>query len=222
MISIQVNQQEFLVEVIYKRSNRKIYLRIRDGVIQITTPTKLTKSMIEDMIKKNFTYIVKHMNQSSKIEDRIHFLGKSYPLRISLASTNTVYVGEEEIHLEVRDISLVGKLLNELYINALKNVVETYSTEILSSFGISFPVEFQYKQVKGYYGECFPKQRRIILASKLAKYDLKYILSVIYHECAHFKYQNHQSEFYQYLEERYPNYRAVQRELRKIVYNEKY
>ncbi|MCM1197024.1 MAG: M48 family metallopeptidase, partial [Roseburia sp.] len=78
------------------------------------------------------------------------------------------------------------------------------------------------KNVKGYYGECFSKKNLIILSTKLAKYDLKYILSVIYHECAHFKYQNHQKEFYDYLEERYPNYQKVQRELRKIRYNEKY
>lgn len=222
MIIVQVNQQDFFVEVILKRSNRKIYLRIHDGVIKITTPTKLTKSMIENMIQKNFTYIIHHMKQSPKIEDRIHYLGKIYPLNILLSSTNSVYVKEEEIRVEVKDFSLVGKLLEELYINTLKNVVETYSSQILSSFQIEFPVKFQYKKVKGYYGECFPKQRKIILATKLAKYDLKYILSVIYHECAHFKYQNHQASFYQYLEQRYPNYRAVQRELRKIVYNEKY
>ena len=57
---------------------------------------------------------------------------------------------------------------------------------------------------------------------KLAKYDIKYILSVIYHECAHFKIQNHQEEYYKYLESIYPNYRKVQKELRSIKYNEKY
>lgn len=222
MINVQVNQQNFLVEVILKRSNRKIYLRIRDGVIVITTPTKLTQSMIEGMIGKNFDYIVKHMNEPSKIEDRIHYLGKSYFLHIQSSYQNRIYVGEEAIEIEVTQPSNIGKLVEELYTNTLKNVVERYSKDILSKFDIEKPVTFQYKKVSGYYGECFPKKRKIILSTKLAKYDLSYILSVIYHECAHFKYQHHQAAFYTYLEERYPDYRAVQRNLRKIKYNEKY
>ena len=222
MFIVQVNQQDFPVEVVLKRTNRKIYLRILDGVICITTPTTLTKSFVINMIDKNFDYIIEHMKQSSKIEDKIHFLGKSYALNIQNSYHNSIYVKEEEILIEVTNSSYIGKLIEELYTNALKNVVETYSKGILFQFNLVEPVTFQYKKVNGYYGECFPKKRKIILSTRLAKYDLQYILSVIYHECAHFKYPNHQQAFYTYLEERYPNYRAVQRNLRKIKYNEKY
>lgn len=222
MILVNVNTIDFKVEVIYRRSNRRIYLRIKDGVLKITTPVKLSYNKIEDMIKKNFNYIMKYMNVPKQIEDQVHYLGKLYSLSILEYPSNEIYVLDNEIRVYSKSPQAVGKLVEELYKNTLSNVVESYSKEILSKFNIDFKVEFQYKNVKGYYGECFSKKKLIILSTKLAKYDLKYILSVIYHECAHFKYQNHQKEFYDYLEERYPNYQKVQRELRKIRYNEKY
>ncbi|MDE5546490.1 MAG: M48 family metallopeptidase [Anaeroplasmataceae bacterium] len=222
MILVNVNSINFKVEVIYRRSNRKIYLRIKNGMIVITTPVQLSYDKISDMIKKNFNYIMKYMNAPIEIEDKIHYLGKIYPLHIIESTTNEIYVLDDEIKVYSKSPQAIGELVEELYKNTLSNVVERYSKDILFQFNISFDVKFHYKKAKGYYGECFSNKRIIVLSTRLAKYDLKYILSVIYHECAHFKYQNHQKEFYEYLEERYPNYRSVQRELRKIRYNEKY
>ncbi|MDE7263140.1 MAG: M48 family metallopeptidase [Anaeroplasmataceae bacterium] len=222
MIIVEVNQHNFKVEVSYKRMNRKIYMRIREGVIYITTPVKLSSKKIEDMILKNYNYIMKYMMESKKIDNQIHYLGKSYSLLILDSSSESIYIKDDEIVVMCNHPLAVQRLVEVLYTNTLKKVVETYSSDILAKFQIEDSVEFSYKRVKGYYGECFPKRRKIILSTRLAKYDLKYILSVIYHECAHFKYQNHQKEFYDYLEERYPKYRSVQKELRKIKYNEKY
>ncbi|MDE6240932.1 MAG: M48 family metallopeptidase [Anaeroplasmataceae bacterium] len=222
MILVNVNSINFKVEVIYRRSNRKIYLRIKNGMIVITTPIQLSYDKISDMIKKNFNYIMKYMNQPAEIEDKIHYLGKLYSLNIIESTSDEIYVLDDEINVYSKSLESVGKLIEGLYKNTLSNVVERYAKDIFTQFNISFDVKFQYKNAKGYYGECFSKKRVIVLSTRLAKYDLKYILSVIYHECAHFKYQNHQKEFYEYLEERYPNYRSVQRELRKIRYNEKY
>lgn len=222
MILVSVNQINFKVEIIYKRQNRKIYLRMKNGIVVITTPIKLSYAKVEEMIKNNFNSIMKYMNEPKQIEDKIHYLGKEYSLSILESPFNKILVLENEIKVYSKSTQAVGKLIEELYKKALSNVVERYAKEILFQFHIDFEVEFQFKKAKGYYGECFSKKRRIILSTKLAKYDIKFILSVIYHECAHFKYQNHQKEFYDYLEEKYPNYRKVQKELRKIRYNEKY
>lgn len=165
---------------------------------------------------------MKHMMETEKIDNQIHFLGKLYSLNIQSADKNSLEVKETEIQLRVNSSSVIEKLIQKLYRNTLRKVVEENAKYIISLFDMPKNVEFTFKNAKGYYGECFPTKKRIILSTKLAKYDMKYILSVLYHECAHFKYQNHQKEFYLYLEERYPNYRQVQRELRKIKYNDKY
>lgn len=197
-------------------------MRVRNGILYITSPTKLSKSYIEDIIAKNFNSILKAMQDGEKIEDEIHFLGQLYKLHFVKSEKSLVTIEDQTLIVEAKDQESIPKLIEVFYNNALSKIVNTYSKEILNAFNLSFDVTFRYKNVKGYYGECFPKRKLIILSSKLAKYQLTYILSVIYHECAHFKYTNHQAEFYEYLESVYPNYRKVQQNLRKINYKDAY
>jgi hypothetical protein len=222
LIQITINQKNIPVELIYKRSNRRIYLRVKAGVVYITTPVKLSLSKIEELIAKNFNFIMKHMKETEKIDNQIHFLGKLYALTFLYDKSNMIEVKDTEIVLTIKSLLDAEKLIQELYKRALIKVVEEYAEEIISLFEMPKDIEFIFKRVKGYYGECFPKKKKIILSTRLAKYELKYILSVIYHECAHFKYPHHQKEYYEYLEQRYPNYKRIQKELRKITYHEQY
>lgn len=222
LIQITINQKDIPVELIYKRSNRRIYLRVKAGVVYITTPVKLSLSKIEELIAKNFNFIMKHMKETEKIDNQIHFLGKLYALTFLYDKINAIEVKDTEIVLTIKSLLDAEKLIQELYKRALIKVVEEYAEEIISLFEMPKDIEFIFKRVKGYYGECFPKKKKIILSTRLAKYELKYILSVIYHECAHFKYPHHQKEYYEYLEQRYPNYKRIQKELRKITYHEQY
>ena len=162
------------------------------------------------------------MKETEKIDNQIHFLGKLYALTFLYDKSNMIEVKDTEIVLTIKSLLDAEKLIQELYKRALIKVVEEYAEEIISLFEMPKDIEFIFKRVKGYYGECFPKKKKIILSTRLAKYELKYILSVIYHKCAHFKYQHHQKEYYEYLEQRYPNYKRIQKELRKITYHEQY
>ncbi len=220
--NVKVNNTDFIVNITIKRKNRRIYLRVKDGQIHITTPTRLSAFSISEMIKANFSSIIKAMQKTAKVEDEIHYLGKKYQLVIKDSSADFIYVHDCSIVIETTNRNNVLQLIETFYTTTLKNIVKNYVPEILIKFNLPDDVKFGYKNVKGYFGECYPKSKKIILATRLAKYDLKYILSVIYHEFAHFKYQNHQAEFYHYLEQIYPNYRKIQREMRSISYNEVY
>ena len=55
---IVVNGESYKVEVIYKRNNKKTYMRVKDGVIVITTPIKMS----ENYIKNHFDDIKKYEN----------------------------------------------------------------------------------------------------------------------------------------------------------------
>lgn len=219
---VSVHGIKFEVDLTVKRTNKKIYIRVRNGIIYMTSPTKLSLFTIEDIILKNYNSIVKVMQEQSKVEDEIHYLGKTYRLVIKDSLHEDIVILDDSFTVYCKSKESIPKLVHLFYNMALKEIVERYATDILFKFEMYDKVTFKYKNVKGYYGECFPKSKVIILSSKLAKYDLKYILSVIYHECAHFKYQNHQEEFYRYLEAVYPNYREVQKELRKIKYKDVY
>ena len=219
ILQIEVNNRLFSVNLVIKRSNKRLYLRVKDGIVCITSPTRLSEKYIYSIIENNFNAIIKAMNEQIKIEDKIHYLGKKYNLVLTESNDNKVYISNDDFIVEYDDVKRIKNIIIKFYNSSLKDIMEQYSKSILDEFNLK-DVCFKYKYVKGYFGECFYKKNIIVLSSKLAKYDVKYILSVLYHECAHFKYPNHQDEFYSYLESIYPNYRQVQKEMRKIKYKD--
>ena len=47
-------------------------------------------------------------------------------------------------------------------------------------------------------------------------------MSVLFHEFTHFYVSNHQKEFYDFIEKHYPNYKAVDKQLKSIKYADLY
>ena len=107
-------------------------------------------------------------------------------------------------------------------VDPLKKIVENNIEKIKNDMNINFPICIEYKNVKTFYGECIPKRKKLIFSLKLAKYDPIFIYYVIYHELTHFYYSNHQDDFYNLIESKFPNCKKIQHELRKIKYTDRY
>ncbi len=220
--SIRVKDIDFPYEVIIKRRNRNIYLRIKDGKIVITTPKKLSLDFIYGFILKNYESIYKSWIKPPLIMNTLHFFGKPYSLEILESSRNYILKEEDKIFIftKKKENSYIQKLVTLFYAKELLKFVEKNILQIKFKFHIDYDITFDCKNVKTYFGECFPKRRHIILSTKLAKYEPIYILSVLYHEMGHFYYQNHSMQFYALLEQVFPNYKQIQKNLRKIRYND--
>ncbi len=222
MRRLQVKDIDCLVDVIIKRSNKNIYLRVRDNILWITSPKNLSDDFIKNMILKNYDSIYKSLHTPSFEPSGLHFFGKEYSLEIISSMTDHIEVEENKmmIYTKKKENSHIQKLVSLFYAKELSKFVEKNILQIKFDFHIDYEITFAFKNVKTYFGECFVKRRHIILATKLAKYEPRYILSVIYHEMAHFFYQNHSMQFYSLLEQVFPGYVQTQKSLRKIKYND--
>ncbi len=223
MKTFVVYGKEIPVEMIYKRRNKRCYFRAKDGWVQFITYRKFSDRMIKELLEKHFNSIVKLMQDKQTIEDEIHFLGKKYDLLIQESPVEEVHLEENCLKVCSKDLSEdhIRIIINSFYTETLKKIVSSYQDSLEKMFSVE-GVIFQFKDAKSYFGECFFKKKKIILTTRLAKYEKIYILSVLYHEFAHFLYQNHQKEFYDCLERVFPNYRQIDRTFKKIRYNEKY
>lgn len=219
---VQVKDIDCPVEVTVKKSNKHIYLRVRSRTLFITAPHDLSDEFIRELVLKNYTAIAKALSTPPPVENKLHFFGREYELRVCPSERERV-IAEDGIlwvFTKKKENSHIQKTVLLFYAKELSNFVEKNISAIKSAFHFNEEIQFQYKNVKSYFGECFPKRRIIILSLKLAKYDPYYILSVLYHEMAHFFHQNHGMRFYALLEQVFPGYRRVQKELRKIKYND--
>ncbi|MBE6137540.1 MAG: M48 family metallopeptidase [Erysipelotrichaceae bacterium] len=224
MRSIRVNDFDFLFDVKIKRANKNIYMRIKNQVLYFTSPVMLKDDFIKKMILKNYDEIYKKLTMPPLSYNTIHFLGAEYNIKLVKSNTNTIVYDQENfyIHTTSEDSKHIESLMHLFYAKELKKIVESNIDEIKEKFNIKFNITFQYKNVHSYYGECFHKKRHIILATRLCKYKLEYILNIIYHEMAHFYHQNHSKAFYELLEAVHPGYRASQRALKRTRYNDGY
>ncbi len=218
----------FDIEFEIKPGNKNIYYRL---IYPNKILIKLNRGYSEDKIiklldeiKPNIIKLYNKVNKNHKeLNDNIiHLLGKEYNLVLTKSDDNNIFQDDKNIYVYYKKEDNIKKLINELYNDYLKSIVDKNIGDIKTRFNLKSEITFEYKAVKTYFGECFIKENRIILASMLAKYEYKYILSVIYHEIAHLFYKGHQEDFYNLLEDVFPNYKKAQHELRKIRYYEKY
>lgn len=191
---------------------------------------KSNKHMTNDEIflemQKHYRFIKRCLNvvSSNRFDKFIHVFGNEYELIIKDSDVNKLIVIDDKAYLYTRnkDYDYNKKIVASFYEEILSNYINSKIDEAKRKCKINFDIKIEYKQVKSYYGECFTKEKKIIFQKNLAKYEKKYILSVIYHELAHFYYKNHGTNFYNFLEIVFPNYELTQRMLRKTKYNDTY
>lgn len=213
------------IYVTIKKSNKKIYLRVKNGDIYFTSPVKLTDDYILNMVKNNYNSIIKAIKKAPPAKtNKLHFFGLEYDVIINKSSLNNVYIMDNEIHIYTKkaDDNYILRLVHLFYANRLSQFVEKNIEAVKNKFNLNFNITLDYKNVKTYFAKCYSKRRHVVFSTNLCKYSEFYILSVIYHELAHFYHQNHGIQFYNLLEQKFSNYKKVQKELRKIKYNDIY
>ena len=221
-----INGRDIIVKsYIRKRSTYGIKI-IDNNNIEVYSPYKLNDDEIIKLLEKHKRFISKRIPSVDVKSDEIHILGKLYKIKVIETDFYNIlvddYLSEVRIYTKYNDDRAISIIINEYYKNVLMDIVNKNIDRIKKEMNIDYDITFQYKKVNTYFGECFHKKRLVILNTSMAKYEMKYILSVIYHELAHFYFHNHQDKFYDYLDKVFPDYKNIQKELRKIRYYEKY
>jgi predicted metal-dependent hydrolase len=224
MKEYKINDLNLLVEIEYKRKNRRIYIRPqKPNIVIIRTPIKLTDAKINEILLSSYKFIKRVLEKDDIIkEEKLHLFGFEYELKEIDDESSYVESDGKYIIIHKNENDDIKKLVSNYYIECLRHFINRYLEEAKTKLNINRIVDVKYKDVKTYYGVCFPKKNLIIFSSKLAKYDPILIKSVIYHELAHFYFLNHQQGFYKLLENVFPNYKYYQHKLRSIKYNDKY
>ena len=213
------------VEQILKPENRHSYFRIcPPNKFIITTPKLYSDSDITKIVELHYTAISRVFKKYPKKKDSsiIHILGKEYKIVIKSSRYDFANIDGDTFLIFTDNEEKIPKIVFEYYKYTLEKIVNIHLEGLKKEFDINFNIDFQIKDTKTYYGKCFIKKRKIVLSSFLAKYDIKYIMSVLFHELTHFYVSNHQKEFYDFIEKHIPNYKAIDKELKSIHYADLY
>ena len=195
---------EFPHEIVYKNT-RNAYARInRDGVVVFTIPK----------FKKNDEkFLTEFIKRWEKLYQR-------YSKKEKLKSTtnNELLIFWEKLSRSdfFDNNKSYSKTTKE---KKLKEILLEYSKERIDKFSDQLWIPYKsltIRKMKARRWQCSSKQD-IVLNLQLVHLPQKYIQYVAAHECAHLVQKNHSDKFWKVVENLYPNYKQIKKEMRKFI-----
>lgn len=187
-----INDKEYEVRILKKRM-RSMNLRLNDDGyhIDVHIPYFVTKRQALEFVKSRCP----------------SYLRRIEPIRETKKNENRYLFGE-----------LSDKEFDEL---TLKRLLLEYVTirqrELEEIMGVP-PYKIKVRTMSSKYGVNSLKSNSITYTTSLVHYSKEIIDTVIVHELAHYYQRNHQKAFYNIVYRYSPNYKELQKKLKKGIY----
>lgn len=179
-----------------------INFRIKNNEIHISSPRFISRKKVLDSLEKFMPKLTKFIEKNESHynfeEDYLYLLGKKY----SLKELNIF--DEETLH------SFLMKNAKEVFSNLTRKYEEI--------MGIKIPYKIKVRKVSTRYGSNSLKTHSISYNLDLIHYSLDIISTVVVHELSHEFHRNHQNSFYNCVYTYCPNYKELQRKLKKGIH----
>lgn len=197
------------------------FIEIKDDIVCVNIIATTTKKDAILMIKQRFLDLYYKIHPEEQ-NTTIHFNGKAYKAILKKGKNKNVEIKGENIIITspVYNYNNYRMILRDFY----KKTIEQKLTELI------YDAQYDFKEVafpkikvmylKNYFGNYHKIKNRIIISSLMAKYDLKYVKVVLYHELSHTRYMNHEQEFLDYFEKKLPGGPALDDEFKQNKYND--
>lgn len=178
-----------------KLKQKHTYLRIIDeNTVQISSNYFYSKNNVLALLRQKEKWIYEKISKikANTIDERYYlYLGKLY-LKESTYFEPIVY-----------------------YKNNCKNIIHPIIKKYTHTMQL-FPNKITYRNNKTRWGSCSYKNN-INLNIQLLKLPIELIEYVVVHELAHIKHKHHQKEFYEEIQKVLPNYKSLDKTLKKYA-----
>ena len=210
-MKVVIDEQEFEVIIVRKKTNKNTYLRVNDDLNIYVTTNYYTKDkeilkLIEDN-KKAIIRMRERQERRKEQEETFTYLGRKYD--IVYLNTKDVILGESRLLIN-KDYDI-----NKWLLKRAKVIFQEELDKIYNIFPTSIPYpSLTIRSMKTRWGVCNVRTKRVTLNLELIKKDIKYLDYVIAHELSHLVYPNHSKSFWTLVEKVIPNYKLLRKEMR--------
>ena len=214
---------EFALE---RKKVKNINLNVKpDMSVVVTANEQVPIDYILGFVKSKASWIIKNVGYFKEVQpehaekkvylsgETFKYLGKQYRLKVFETDENEgVKYFQGYIYLSVKDRTLYSqkeKLINDWYRNKANEKFQESLDRIypfVEKYGISRP-RIQIRTMKARWGSCITDKQCILLNSELIKAPKMCIDYVVLHELIHFKYRNHDSDFYDFMTSLMPDWK---------------
>lgn len=205
-----------------RKQVRNINIRVKaDGIVRVSAGSRVTVGYIERLLVQRADYILSAAERLSEREsrseqtlDRVNWLGKEYPVRIIRSTREFAVLDETEMRIfTIRGdddeylFELIRRTIADSFAALCRELNEQVRRELSESGLAPPPTRITIKDMSSRWGSCSYNKGHISINIRLAVYPRETVLSVIWHEYAHYWHHNHSAAFYAFLERHFPEYR---------------
>lgn len=203
---------------------KNINLNIKpDNTITVSANKNVPLDFIKDFVKRKGPWILKKINYFEEFRpyennerqyvsgESFRYLGRQYRLKVRQSENETVKYFRGFIHLYVKDTDNF-KRKERLFNDWLCGKADIHFKEsldrmyrLVENYDIQKP-GIHIRKMKTRWGSCHRKNNTIVLNSQLIKAPKYCIDYVVLHELIHFKYKNHDNNFYIFLTSLMPDW----------------
>lgn len=217
----------------YKKS-KSIKLYFREGVLKVTKSPYISKKQVDRLIKNSEEKIYKEYkkileknnlsNEKWRTGDIILYKGKEYKINKKYDEKNSVRINlNEELKTFEILIPLSARENEEEYILKIIRKLFKNNTEVILQNRLPYwskmtKIDYtsvKVKDAKTRYGSCIPSKKALHFSSRLIMLPEKAIDAVIVHELCHIIHPNHSKNFYELVEKYIPNYKEIDKYLKR-------
>lgn len=200
---------------------RNINLRVKeDGTLRISANSRVSAARVEEFIISEQGFILRALERikarnekSSSTPELLKWLGAEYPVRVFSSSRECAVLEQQEMRVFTRDPQPghIQEMLQGWLIENFTQLCRELNDEVRRSLTESGlkppPTRIAIKDMKSRWGSCTWAKGHISINFRLYAYPRDTVLSVFWHEYAHYWHHDHSARFYSFLEEHYPEYR---------------
>ena len=213
-------------QICYKNI-KNLYLRVRDGHIELSVPQRTAQRDMENFVRRRRAWIDERLRllrvraeKSAPLYaegERIRLWGQEYPLVCVPLTRGKPYAeyadGTIVLHAaQTADVNVRRAAIEALYRAELAAAVEREAPACESIVG-KHAALWRIRAMKTRWGSCNVRTAAITLNLQLAQYDVRALCYVITHELTHLWVRGHDAHFYARMDKYFPNWQNVRREL---------
>lgn len=213
--------RELSYELTRKRV-KNINFRVKPGnVVLVSANSRVSVKEIEQVLESHAEFFFRAFGRVNAREghnmfgtERIRWLGSEYPVRVIKSSRERAVIDESEcrvftLETDEQYISgLIRKTVAERFLELCRELNEEVRSSLKEKGFNPPPTQITVKDMKTRWGSCSYNRGHISINIRLAEYPRETVLSVFWHEYAHYWHHDHSKAFYDFLESMYPDYRA--------------
>lgn len=219
----------------YKKA-KSIKIYFKEGILKVTKSPYVPKREVDKLIKNNEEKIYEEYkkikeekslnNVGWKTGSNILYKGEEYSINKKYDEKSSVRINineelktfEIQLHFAIKETEEEKKYILNVIRKLFKNNTESILQERLPYWSNITKINYvsvNVRDAKTRYGSCVPSKKALHFSSRLVMLPKDAIDAVIVHELCHIIHPNHSENFYELVEKYIPNYKQIDKYLKK-------